>query len=95
MSINKELNESELENAFGGAIKAQDLPDKFKSVGGTYIDENGEIVRGSGNKNEEIISEDIPTFTAPDELSETDLEKMYGGPIKAKDLPDSFYKNKK
>ncbi len=94
MSINKELNESELENAFGGAIKAQDLPDKFKSVAGTYIAENGEIVRDSSSKNEKIISEDIPVFTPPGELNEADLEKTYGGPIKVQDLPDNFYKSR-
>lgn len=32
MSINKELNENELENFYGGPVKANDLPDKFKEV---------------------------------------------------------------
>ena len=32
MSIDRKLNEQELENFVGGPIKAADLPDKFKSV---------------------------------------------------------------
>ncbi len=32
MSINRELSDDELEAYFGGAIKAEDLPDKFKPI---------------------------------------------------------------
>jgi len=31
MPINKNLNEKELENVYGGPIKTEDLPDKFKT----------------------------------------------------------------
>ena len=29
MSINKELNENELENFYGGPVKAEDLPEDY------------------------------------------------------------------
>ena len=32
MAINHELNKDELENAYGGPIRVEDLPNKFKQV---------------------------------------------------------------
>ncbi len=88
MAINRELNESELSNVFGGDVRAENLPSKFK----TYIDDNGEIVRDSNYKGETILDDDIPTFNPPDELSIEELESTYGGPINPDDLPDGFLK---
>jgi hypothetical protein len=94
MSINKELNENEAINAYGGNIKTQDLPEKFKSTGGAFIDINGEIVRDPNYKSKIDMNENIPTFNPPGELNEDGLENVYGGPIKADDLPDTFFKGK-
>ena len=88
MSINKELNEKDLENVYGGPIKSENLPPKFKNAG---FNEYGEIVR-DGSAPAISQDDDIPTFKPPGEMSEKDLEAVFGGPIKREDLPDGFLK---
>ena len=81
MPINKELNEEELENVYGGPIKEEDLPSKFKTA---TINEMGEIIRDG--KGPAIEDDSIPTFTPPDELDEKALEEILAGTYNSNDL---------
>ncbi len=59
MSINRELNEQELENVFGGDIKTEDLPSKFKKIeeekqDGELSEEDLESIYGGPIKSENL-----------------------------------------